>query len=135
VSGGHVKHPDVFSFGEQGRVLIRATYYISYIEEVRSQYDYDVMDAERTCGARRAIAISVFRRRMRSDGKDKVAPVYYPLGTDGKTGQFAISRPPTIEEDNAHRNNIERIEQEHLLDQALFFYKACKSLSFCHNAY
>ncbi len=125
------RHPDVFSFGKQGRELICATY-----EEVRLQYDSEIIDADLAYGARRAIAISVFRRRMmQGDDNDKARMVYYPLGTDEMTAQVVISRPPTINEDNTHKHNIERIEQEHLLDLALLFYKSSKSLSFCRDAY
>jgi hypothetical protein len=56
------------------------------------------------------------------DDKDKVAAVYYPR--EGPDAQFVISRHPTMQEDNAHRNNLERIEKEYLLEQSLAFYKA-----------
>jgi hypothetical protein len=123
-----VKYPDIFSFGEQGRSLITDVHYVNEREDIRSQYDREIMELERACGVRRSIAICVFRNRLRAgrDDKDRTNDIYYPLGTDGKTARFAISRPPTIEEDTAHKSNIDHIEQEHLLKQALVFYKASR---------
>jgi hypothetical protein len=123
-----VKHPDVFSFGEKGGKLIRA---LNDIEEVHSKYDHDITDADFTYGARSAVAIADFRSRLRVErgDKDKIAGHQpHRAARYRKLAMMLYSPPrhPTQQEENTHKNNLERIEREHLLEQALAFYNASR---------
>jgi hypothetical protein len=129
-----VTHTDLFSFGKQGRSLITDVHYVNEREHIRSQYDREIMDADRTCEMRRGLAIVDFRRRMyvKRDDKDKIAVKigYDPHNPPLKTVVlYSPPRPPTLAEENDHKNNLERIEKEHILEQALAFYKASRYIN------
>ncbi len=129
-----VKHPDVFSFGKNGRRLITDIHYVNEFEHIRVQYDHEIMEIEEVYGpygVQHMFAIIAFRNLMRvkRDDKDKIA---VKVGHDPYNpppqlvALYSPSRPPIIAEENAHKNRLERIEKEYLLEQALAFYKTSR---------